>query len=271
MSTKLSPLSAGILAALAASSATMKVALQLAFCHLFFNIMGILLFYPVPRMRQVVLGGARCLGRTTAKYRWFAIAYLICMFLLFPGFFFAASCAGQVGFIIAVSIVGGLMAFICVINCMQSSPKAQKFLPGVLRTWKFLPEWMRSLAPVDRLLKRCVEPLSRCCCQCCVHKCSCLNTDDDDTGGDSYLYSDDDSDTSFASSAPVSSLPSTVSSRANLMTHEKMSDANRIYKPKGPKYSPVSQSTGPKPNTLEVSVNIPDNRTRVENVNESVI
>ena len=250
----------------------MKVALQLAFCHLFFNILGILLFYPVPRMRQVVLGGARCLGRTTAKYRWFAIAYLICMFLLFPGFFFAASCAGQIGFIIAVSIVGSLIAFISVINCMQSSKKAQMFLPRVLRTWKFLPEFMRSLAPLDRLLKRCVEPLSKCCCQCCVDKFSCLNTDDDDDDGDeSYLYSDDDSVRSFESSAPPSSLPSTVSSRANLMTHvTNERNSNKIYKPKGPKYSPVSQN-GNTQNSFEVNVNIPENRSRIENVNESVI
>ncbi|KAJ8309274.1 hypothetical protein KUTeg_014148 [Tegillarca granosa] len=67
----------GILASLATSDITH--ALQVAFCHLFFNISGILLFYPIPFLRFPI-PLAKFLGNETAKYRWFAIFYLILMF-----------------------------------------------------------------------------------------------------------------------------------------------------------------------------------------------
>jgi sodium-dependent phosphate cotransporter len=40
---------------------------QVALCHLFFNIFGILMWYPIPRVRQIPLNAARWLGRMTAK------------------------------------------------------------------------------------------------------------------------------------------------------------------------------------------------------------
>ncbi|KAI0222244.1 Sodium-dependent phosphate transport protein 2A, partial [Lamellibrachia satsuma] len=52
--------------------------------HLFFNIFGILIWYPVPAMRNVPVTLAKCLGNTTAKYRWFAVAYLAVMFFMLP-------------------------------------------------------------------------------------------------------------------------------------------------------------------------------------------
>ena len=58
--------------------------------HLFFNIFGLLLFYPLPFMRFPI-GLAKGLGEITAKYRWFAILYLIVMFFLLPGFVFLLS------------------------------------------------------------------------------------------------------------------------------------------------------------------------------------
>ncbi|XP_059167444.1 sodium-dependent phosphate transport protein 2B-like [Physella acuta] len=51
-------------------------ALQAAFCHLFFNITGILLFYPIPYLRFPI-PLAKFLGNCTAEYRWFAIVYML--------------------------------------------------------------------------------------------------------------------------------------------------------------------------------------------------
>ena len=51
--------------------------------HLFFNVSGILLFYPIPFMRFPIRM-AKLLGDTTAKYRWFAIAYMVIMFIILP-------------------------------------------------------------------------------------------------------------------------------------------------------------------------------------------
>merc|ERR1712038_2035055 len=56
-----------LLAGLAAGN---RNSLQIALCHLIFNISAILIFYPLPFMRWP-LGMCRILGKTTARYRWF--------------------------------------------------------------------------------------------------------------------------------------------------------------------------------------------------------
>jgi sodium-dependent phosphate cotransporter len=58
--------------------------LQVALAHLFFNISGIVIWYPVPFMRRVPLAAARKLGKATRIWRGFPIVYIIVMFLLMP-------------------------------------------------------------------------------------------------------------------------------------------------------------------------------------------
>ena len=70
----------GILAALISTTD----ALQVALAHLFFNITGILIWYPVPFMRQVPLHAARQLGKATRIWRGFPILYIGVMFFLVP-------------------------------------------------------------------------------------------------------------------------------------------------------------------------------------------
>ena len=72
-----------LIAAFAAEGKSLKPSLQIALVHLFFNICGILLFYPVPFMRWPI-PLARSLGDITAKYRWFAALYLIFAFFCHP-------------------------------------------------------------------------------------------------------------------------------------------------------------------------------------------
>ena len=43
----------GILAAMASEPDRLAPALQISFCHLFFNLSGILIFYPIPQLRRV--------------------------------------------------------------------------------------------------------------------------------------------------------------------------------------------------------------------------
>ncbi|XP_054162342.1 sodium-dependent phosphate transport protein 2B-like [Oppia nitens] len=153
----------GLLAALAADSSSLKSTLQLAFCHLFFNISGILLFYPIPFMRWPI-GLARMLGNITAKYRWFSVFYLVMMFFLLPLTVFALSMTGTWTLI----IIGGpvlLVFFIAiVINLIQR--KKPNLLPLKLQNWNFLPLWMHSLEPIDEVIAKCVERCS--CLACCV-------------------------------------------------------------------------------------------------------
>lgn len=59
-------------------------ALQVALAHLFFNLTGTLLFYPVPFMRQIPLSAARRLGRLTRVWRGFPFVYIAVAFFLIP-------------------------------------------------------------------------------------------------------------------------------------------------------------------------------------------
>lgn len=179
----------GILAALASSSSTIHFALQLALCHLFFNITGILLFFPVPVLRRIPLRVARFLGRTTARYRWFAIFYLLMMFFVFPGCFLALSFAGNIVFITTLSLVGTVAVAVVVISVMQRG-RCRSCLPLVLRSWQWLPLCLRSLQPLDRLFHSLCAPLRRVCCDCCLRKCQCLG----DGANAEDIDSDDDSD-----------------------------------------------------------------------------
>jgi len=148
-------------ALLAAFAAHKKDALQIALCHFFFNISGILLYYPLPFMR-FPLPLCKLLGRTTARYRWFAIFYLIFMFCLLPAAVLGLSLGGT----IPLAVVGGplllILLFAVVVNVMQA--KCPKFLPRFMRTWDWLPfEWMHSLDPMDHGFMK----LLKYCCICC--------------------------------------------------------------------------------------------------------
>ncbi|GAB1609257.1 sodium-dependent phosphate transport protein 2B-like [Argonauta hians] len=140
----------GLLAAIAQDK-HLKESLQVAICHLFFNLTGIVIFYVFPFMRFPI-PLAKFLGTTTAKYRWFAIIYLIIMFFIFPaiilGFSFI-SWQALVGVLVPVLV---LVLVIVIIKVMQA--KCPQRLPTKIQNWKFLPECLRSLAPYDRMIKK---------------------------------------------------------------------------------------------------------------------
>ncbi|XP_060080609.1 sodium-dependent phosphate transport protein 2B-like [Ylistrum balloti] len=140
-----------ILAALA-SSGNFYESFKLALCHLFFNLTGVFLFYVIYPLRKLPINAAKYMGNVIAEYRWFAIAYLILLYFLLPGLIFAISLAGP-EYLMAFGIPAlVLIVLITVINVLQS--KLPKVLPSKLRTWNFLPEWLRSLAPYDRFVVR---------------------------------------------------------------------------------------------------------------------
>lgn len=145
----------GILAALASDSNSLDKALQIALCHLFFNISGILLWYPIPYMRNVPIRFAKFLGNTTADYRWFALTYLVFGFFLLPASVFGLSLAGwQILLGVAVPILV-LLLFILITNLLQRKKPA--VLPEVLKDWEWAPKWTRSLEPHDKAFKKAYE------------------------------------------------------------------------------------------------------------------
>jgi len=157
-----------ILAAFTADPDMVKYTLQISLCHLFFNISGILIWYPIPFMRKLPIYLAKQLGNTTADYRWFAVFYLILLYLLFPLAIFGLSIASPWA-LLGVAIPVILLAiFIIVVNVLQS--KRPLWLPVVLRTWDFLPLPLRSLKPYDDVITMCFKTrIARklCRCKCC--------------------------------------------------------------------------------------------------------
>ncbi|XP_048220478.1 sodium-dependent phosphate transport protein 2B [Perognathus longimembris pacificus] len=160
-----------ILAALASPGDTLKSSLQIALCHFFFNISGILLWYPIPFTR-LPIRLAKGLGNISAKYRWFAVFYLIFFFFLTPLAVFGLSLAGWPVLVgVGVPIVLLLLLVVC-LRMLQA--RCPRILPLRLRDWNFLPTWMHSLKPWDRyisLATTCFQRRCCCCCRVCCRVC----------------------------------------------------------------------------------------------------
>ena len=59
-------------------------AIQIAVCHFIFNIMGIIIWFPLPVTRKIPLGMAHRLGNLVTMYRWFGIFYITYLFIAIP-------------------------------------------------------------------------------------------------------------------------------------------------------------------------------------------
>ncbi|KAM5192519.1 sodium-dependent phosphate transport protein 2B isoform 1-T1 [Mantella aurantiaca] len=167
-----------LLAALASPGDTLQNSVQIALCHFFFNISGIIIWYPIPFMR-IPIRLAKGLGNVTANYRWFAIVYLIMCFFLLPLAVFGLSIAGwQILVGVCVPIVFVIIVII-IINILQS--KCPRVLPNFLKTWDFLPLWMHSLEPWDSWITQATLFCGRRCCCCCKCKCcKCCHSSEDE-------------------------------------------------------------------------------------------
>lgn len=139
--------------------------LQLALCHLFFNITGIVIWYPIPVLRRVPIRLAKFLGNTTADYRWFAVSYLIVLYFIVPLAVFGLSLAGWYVLLAVLLPVVVLIVIIVVINVLQS--RRPSWLPAVLRSWEWLPLPLRSLKPYDDVITVCCK--RKHCNGCCRH------------------------------------------------------------------------------------------------------
>lgn len=73
-----------LLASMAGTGDAAVLGLQIALCHLLFNILGILIWFPIPLMRNVPLSMARWIGEQVALRRWVAGLYIAVVFFLVP-------------------------------------------------------------------------------------------------------------------------------------------------------------------------------------------
>ncbi|CAL1173276.1 unnamed protein product [Cladocopium goreaui] len=100
-----------------AALAVMKYgSLQIAFCHLLFNLTGILIWFPVPVMRRVVLRAACTLGFYASYWRLVPLIYILVMFVAVPGIcllislLYSASVAG--GVVVTLLFLGAVAGLI---------------------------------------------------------------------------------------------------------------------------------------------------------------
>mmetsp|Transcript_24314 Transcript_24314/g.57396 ORF Transcript_24314/g.57396 Transcript_24314/m.57396 type:complete len:575 (+) Transcript_24314:87-1811(+) len=95
-------------------------AMQVALAHLFFNISGILVWYPIPFLRKIPLNAARHLGKATRVWRGVPIVYIVVAFLLIPllllglSLLFTQGSTGLtvLGSLLTVAVFGGLLYFL---------------------------------------------------------------------------------------------------------------------------------------------------------------
>merc|ERR1712050_336293 len=72
--------------ALIASLVSLKFgAVQIALVHLFFNIIGIVIWFPVPLLRRIPLAAARLLGLYASYFRFVPALYIFTGFVVVPG------------------------------------------------------------------------------------------------------------------------------------------------------------------------------------------
>jgi sodium-dependent phosphate cotransporter len=76
-----------VTAILASLAAEHPEGLTIALAHLLFNIFGILIFYPLPRMRAIPLGLAHWLGDLAYRSRTKCLVILTCIFFVLPTLF----------------------------------------------------------------------------------------------------------------------------------------------------------------------------------------
>ena len=74
-----------LLASLAVSGPNGIFGVQIALVHLFFNVSGILIIYPVQRIRRIPLTAARWLAGWAYQARWVALVFVLLMFFVIPG------------------------------------------------------------------------------------------------------------------------------------------------------------------------------------------
>ncbi len=86
-----------------------------------------------------------------SRYRWFALVYLIGMFLVFPLIVFSLSQGGEILLVCVLAPVVVIVLFAVAVNAVRS--RRPTWLPGFLRGgWSFLPRPLRSLGFYDQYI-----------------------------------------------------------------------------------------------------------------------
>ena len=74
-----------LLAATAVTGANAVFALQIALIHFIYNLLGVIVIYGIPFLRNIPMVAAEKLADATVKNKLYAAAYLLCVFFIVPG------------------------------------------------------------------------------------------------------------------------------------------------------------------------------------------
>ena len=111
------------------------------------------MFYPIKKIR-IPIKVAKSLGEVVAVHKWFGLVYLLFTFLLLPLVAIGLSFGGRRVYTAFCIIAISISCMVVTINKLQGY-KNGKFLPcSFLMTWNFLPLWMHSLEPYDKLINK---------------------------------------------------------------------------------------------------------------------
>jgi solute carrier family 34 (sodium-dependent phosphate cotransporter) len=129
-------------------------ALQAALAHLFFNVTGIVIWYPIPFMRLPIVG-ARILGKATRLWRGFPALYIFVFFFAFPGVLLGISYLfeqGKKGWTVLASFLTVVLGFGMLCFCCWLKFRGQDYVTTCFRkrekhraTMESLPEDMEFL------------------------------------------------------------------------------------------------------------------------------
>ncbi len=142
----------GILTAFTQPPSSLKRALQLAFVYTLFNSLGVILWLPI-RFLRFPKKYARGLGNIVFEYRWFLYVYVSMVYFIIPLIIFGLALVPKwIGLAVVGIPVIVLFVLFIIVRILQT--KFPHILPEFLKSFEFLPTWLRSLKPYDELLKK---------------------------------------------------------------------------------------------------------------------
>jgi hypothetical protein len=144
----------GLLAAMASSN--IKVGMQVALAHLFFNLFGTIIWFAPPFLRRLPLAMAMTLGTLASELAWFPVAMIIVAWGVGPGVLFALCLWG----VAPVAIIGGtiLLATIAVIAVLVLRKVRPEVLPAFfVQDPKWMPFSLQVNPPADQQQTTAVE------------------------------------------------------------------------------------------------------------------
>ncbi|EYC03513.1 hypothetical protein Y032_0093g2633 [Ancylostoma ceylanicum] len=139
-----------VLAALTADGSRFEKTLHMAVCQVLYNIIGTFMFYLIPWTRKLPTFLARRLGEITDQYRWFIVVFILMFFVLIPGVVIGLTLLPDYVIVVCFSVIFVFVMLIVIITAMQK--QCPGTLPSFLRTWEWIPIYLRSLEPYDPLM-----------------------------------------------------------------------------------------------------------------------